>query len=112
MQVVILLSVTHTQRERERERERVCARRFSIIKFVSLSYQGGDLYVIKGAADRILPMCRMFYDNGHLSPLTAKQNQNYVYQASRMGTGGLRGIVSINIAIVRTHTDLDITFTI
>ena len=51
-----------------------------------------DIYFIKGAVDRLLPMCSTFYHKGEVLPLTPKQTQGYVQQASRMGSAGLRGI--------------------
>jgi len=48
---------------------------------------------VKGALERILKLCRMYYNFGSIVSLSAKQEQVYHDRAALMGTAGLRGVL-------------------
>ena len=67
----------------------------------SLRYNSEEtLFFMKGALEKILPQCSKYFYRGTELPVTARQQQAYQAQATRMGTSGLRGWLNFCVFLI------------
>ncbi|XP_018363238.1 PREDICTED: calcium-transporting ATPase type 2C member 1 isoform X1 [Trachymyrmex cornetzi] len=51
-----------------------------------------EMYLVKGALEKILPQCTKYYENGQVYPLSQKKDQEFLTEAYDIGQQGLRVI--------------------
>lgn len=50
-----------------------------------------EVYFIKGAVEKILPLCTKYYVNGEVCALSEKKDEEFLAEAYDIGQQGLRG---------------------
>lgn len=56
--------------------------------------QGHVEYFLKGAPEKVLEKCTLYFNNGATSPLKEKQKEEYLEEGQSLAETGLRGNLS------------------